>query len=121
MPLQYLLDEHFRGLFFRHVQRYNARHELRIEAVRVGDPPDLPLGTDDRELLAWAEREGRIVVSLDGGTLPSHLSAHLAAGRRSPGIMLIRRVPFPEVVEFLALAAYASEPSEWNDRITFVP
>lgn len=116
MPLQYLLDEHFRGLFFRHIQRYNARHELRIDAVRVGDLRDLPLGTDDREILAWAEREGRILVSLDGGTLPTHLAAQLAAGRHSPGIM-----PFPEVVEFPALAAYASEPSEWNDRITFVP
>jgi hypothetical protein len=87
----------------------------------VGDPSDLPLGTDDRELLAWAEREARIIVSLDGSTLPTHLAAHLAAGHHSPGIMLVRRVPFSQVVEFLALAAHASESSEWTDRITFVP
>ena len=70
MPLEFLLDEHFRGLFFRHIQRYNARHELKINAVRVGDPTDLPLGADDRQILAWAQRENRILISLDGSTLP---------------------------------------------------
>jgi hypothetical protein len=59
MPLHFLLDEHFRGLFFRHVQRYNARHDLKVNALRVGDPPELPLGTSDPKILAWAEREGR--------------------------------------------------------------
>lgn len=121
MPLRFLLDEHFRGLFFRHIQRANARRELKVDAVRVGDPPDLPLGTPDGELFAWAERENRILVSLDGNTLPVHLAAHLAAGRHSPGVMLVRAAPFSEVVEFLALAAHASEPHEWSDRISFVP
>lgn len=121
MPLQFLLDENLRGLFFRHVQRYNGRHELKIDAVRVGDPTDLPLGIEDPAILAWAEREGRIIVSLDGSTLPGHLADHLSAGHHSPGIMLLRRVPFPEAVEFLAIAAHASERSEWADRVAFVP
>jgi hypothetical protein len=121
MPLQFLLDEHFRGLFYRHVQRYNTRHELKVNVVRLGDSADLPLGLDDRAMLEWAEREGRILVSLDGSTLPNHLAAHLAAGHHSPGILLVRRVSFSEVVEFLAIAAHASESSEWGDKITFIP
>jgi hypothetical protein len=35
--------------------------------------------------------------------------------------MIVRRVPFADVVAFLAVAAHASEPSEWADRITFIP
>lgn len=121
MPLRFLLDEHFRGLMFRHIQRYNLRHPLTIDAVRVGDPSDLALGADDRTILRWSEHHNRLLVSLDGSTLPDHLGAHLAEGNHSPGILLVRHVPFNEVVEFLALAAHASEPSEWADRISFIP
>ena len=78
-------------------------------------------GTSDQDILIWAEREERILISLDGRTLPAHLAAHLAAGHHSPGVMLVRQVTFREVVEFLAIAAHASEPSEWSDRITFIP
>ena len=85
MELRYLLDEHLRGPLWRAVQWHNRRGLWPIDVARVGDPADLPLGSLDPEILLWAEREGRIVVSHDRETLPTHLADHLNAGHRSPG------------------------------------
>jgi Domain of unknown function (DUF5615) len=117
MTLRYLLDEHLRGPPWRAIQWHNRLGEFPLDVVRVGDPPDLPLGALDPDMLVWAEREGRVLVSRDRDTLASHLAAHLSAGRHSPGIFLIRRrVSLPELVSFLVEAAYASEAVEWADR-----
>jgi hypothetical protein len=92
-----------------------------VDVVRVGDPPDLSLGSLDPAVLAWAEREGRILVSYDKDTLATHLADHLHAGHHSPGVFTIRRrTTLSQVVSFLVLAAHASEPQEWQDRIEFI-
>jgi hypothetical protein len=117
MPLAYLLDENQRGLLWRYIQRHNLTRDLPIDAIRVGDAPDLPLSSDDRAVLLWAERENRILVSQDRKTLAKHLSAHLAAGHRSPGIFQVRSTS----LQFLLCAAYASEPGEWENRMAFIP
>ena len=122
MALRFVLDEHLRGLFWKHVRQYNARlPEAAIDVVRVGDPADLPLGTSDPDILAWCEREGRILVSMDRRTLPVHLAEHLAHGRNSPGVFIVREVPINVAVEFLALADVASEPAEWAGQIHHIP
>ena len=122
MPLRFLLDENQRGLLWRAIQRHNRSSNDPLDAIRVGDPPDLPLGSSDPEILLWAEREGRILVTFDKTTMASHLADHLQAGGRSPGIFMLRRASqLPQVVAHLALADTASEPSEWQDRIEFIP
>ena len=94
---------------------------MPIDSVRVGDPADLPLGTRDLDLLLWAEQQSRILVSFDTNTLPLHFINHLAAGHHSPGLFLIRRrARIANVVEFLVLAAYASDEYEWIDRIEYI-
>src|SRR5438552_2242321 len=115
MPLRFLLDEHLRRRLWTAIQRHNAAGLLPINAVRLGDASDLPLGSDDPDILAWAEREGRILVSRDRRTMPGHLADHLATGNHSPGIFLVRsHCLIAEVVEYLYLATCASEPWEWQ-------
>jgi hypothetical protein len=122
MPLRFLLDEHLRGGALWHaIQRHNARGVDSIDAVRVGDPADLPLGTGDSDNLLWAEREGRILVSLDKNTLRTHLANHLAQGHRSPGVFIVRASPVSHVVRFLALVAHTSDAIDWHDRLEFIP
>ncbi len=121
MPLRYVLDENQRGPLWRALQRHNARGLHPVDVVRVGDPPDLPLGCLDPAVLAWAEREGRILVSYDKDTLAAHLADHLQTGHHSPGIFTIRRrTTLARVVSFLVLAAHASDPQEWQERIEFI-
>jgi hypothetical protein len=45
--LPFLLDEHLRGPLWLAILRHNAQGGLLIDAARVGDAPDLPLGSDD--------------------------------------------------------------------------
>lgn len=52
----------------------------RVDVVRVGEPPDLPTGSSDPDILRWAGRAGRAVVTDDVNTMPRHLADHLAAG-----------------------------------------
>ncbi|HSZ59645.1 MAG TPA: DUF5615 family PIN-like protein [Tepidisphaeraceae bacterium] len=121
MPLAYLLDENQRGPLWRYVQRHNLKGDFPVDAIRVGDAPDLPLSSDDRAVLLWAEKANRILVTQDRRTLATHLSAHLAEGRVSPGIFQIRGPNLRDVLEFLVCAAYASQAEEWQNRIVFIP
>src|SRR5688572_9088667 len=107
MPLAFILDENLRGPLWRYVERHNTLGVNPLDVVRVRDLADLPLGSDDSDIIRWAEREGRILVSSDERTLAGHLAAHLGAGRYCPGILVRRAVPFPLVVKFLVLVAYA--------------
>jgi hypothetical protein len=122
MPLAYVLDEHLRGALWRAISQWNARGIDPVDVVRVGDPPDLPLGTLDPDLLAWAEHAGRILVSRDRNTLVAHLGDHLRAGARSPGIFLIRPGgTLSQVLAMLVLAALSSDPADWRDAVTYIP
>jgi hypothetical protein len=87
----------------------------------VGDLPEIPLGTTDPDLIRWPAANDSIIISLDSATLPKHLREHLLAGSYSPGIFIVRGLLNTVLAEWLVLAAYASEPGEWRDRVTFVP
>lgn len=120
--LRYVLDEQLRRVLWRAIQNHNSQGNLPLNMVWVGDPPDLPLGSPDSDILAWAEREGRILVSLDRNTLPGHLADHLQAGNHSPGVLLVRpSASVPDVIEYLVLAAYAAQPGEYQDGFRFIP
>ena len=122
MPLFFLLDENLPARVFRAIQRHNESEALALDAVCVGQFSDLPLSSDDGTVLRWADREGRILITEDKSTMPSHLEEHLLAGRHSPGVFLVRQgTPIPALIEFLVLAAHASEPAEWENRIEYIP
>jgi hypothetical protein len=122
MPLRFVLDENQRGLLWRAAVRHNQAGLSPLDVVRVGDPPDLPLGSIDPDILRWGEREDRILVSFDKTTMAGHLADHLQAGHHSPGIFMLRRGSrLSQVVAHLALVAFASEAGEWQDRIEFIP
>lgn len=122
MAIRFVLDENLRGPLWRAIHRHNASGGLPIDATRVGEPPDLPLGIPDDALLEWCEREGRLLVSLDRETLPDHVADRLRAGRHCPGVLLIRvHVSIPDVLEVLELVAHAGTPDEFRDLVLYVP
>jgi hypothetical protein len=122
MPLRYLLDEHLRGPLWQAIHRHNASGRLPLDAERVGDPADLPLGSDDPTILLWAERAGRIVLSLDKTTMPGHLAEHLRAGHHCPGLFILDATSdTATLLDYLELAAHAGDPAAYHDQIWFVP
>jgi hypothetical protein len=122
MPLAFLFDEHLRGPLWQAVVRHNAAGGLWLDVVCVGDPADLPLGSSDSEILQWAERESRLVVTEDRHTMPAHLQEHLEAGRHCPGILILRQdSPRQTLVDCLELIAYAGRAEEFRDAVNFVP
>jgi hypothetical protein len=90
--------------------------------VRVGDPTDLPLAADDPAVLAWAECEGRLLLTEDRHTMLGHLRDHLANGRHSPGILIVRGgQPMSAVMESIVLIAHAGQDADFADAITYIP
>jgi hypothetical protein len=93
-----------------------------IDVVRVADIPELPPGTPDEQILAWAQEHDRLVVSLDKATMPVALMEHIAAGRYSPGLVLLRGgLTVPEVVELLVFISHASSRDEWSNNYQWIP
>jgi hypothetical protein len=116
------LDEHLRGPLRRAVRNHNAIGSHAIDAVRVGDPPGLPLGSQDPDILVWAEAAGRILVSHDFGTMPPYFWQHLQTGAHSPGLLLVRKGSrIEDLVAELALIAHAGDPADYLDQIDFIP
>jgi hypothetical protein len=55
-------------------------------------------------------------------TLLTHFIAHVGAGHRSAGLLLLRpSATLVDLVEFLAVMAYASQPGEWIDTWRYIP
>ncbi len=122
MPLRFLLDEDCRGRLWDAIGDHNRRSHPIIDAIRVGDLPDLPLGSLDPAILVWAEDQGRILVSLDKGTMIGHLQIHLDSGRHSPGVFVIRsRSRLRDLVDVLAYCNEGGQPEEFADGWIFIP
>ena len=57
-------------------------------------------GLADPDVLAFATRQGRILISHDTSTMPVHFAEFLRTGGHSPGVLLVRqRASCGEVVE----------------------
>jgi hypothetical protein len=122
MPLSFLLDEHLRGVLPQAIRHHNAAGAYVIDALCVGDPPDLPLGSVDPDILIWAERNGRILVSQDKTTMPGHFAAHLGAGRHSPGVLILRTgFSLADIILALAMAAHAGFAADYLDQVKRIP
>jgi hypothetical protein len=122
MALRYLLDENLRGPLWSALERSNLRRIVPLEIACVGDEPDLPLASDDSQILRWAEERGFVIVSSDIRTIPGHFASHLESGHHSPGVFLVALpCSIPEIVEALFYYADASAADLWWDRIQFVP
>ena len=84
--------------------------------------PTCPWDRSDPQILDWAERAGRILLSFDRNTMPDYLARHLAEGRHSPGVFIIRLpITIPEIINTLVLYSYASDADEWRDRLEYIP
>lgn len=112
--------------------RFQADADLNqniVRAVRRRDPAidfqtahDARLyGMDDDVVLAQAAEAGRLLVSHDYRTMPTHFATFVTT-RTSAGVLLVSQaLPVAEVVEDLLLIWEASEAEEWINRFDTLP
>jgi hypothetical protein len=122
MAIAFVLDENLRGKpLWPAIRHHNLAGRPPIDATRVGDPSDLPLGSIDADILIWAERVDRIILTEDSATFPAELTAHLRLGRSSPGVFVIRpSATVAVVLSWLELVVLDNRRTSWVDMVTYV-
>ena len=112
--------------------RFQADADLdqRIVLAAIRQEPSLDFqtapgaglaGLSDQQVLASAARAGRLLVTHDLRTMPTHFAAFIQASA-SPGVLLApQHLLISEVVEALLLIWLTSEPEEWTNRICYLP
>lgn len=75
----------------------------------------------DREVLARAASQGRILVSHDRKTMPRHFAEFILT-QTSPGLLIVsQRTATMTVIDELLLIWTASDAEEWSNRIAVLP
>lgn len=96
------------------------RRHPGLDVVRV---VDVGLGgRSDPEILEWAAREGRVVVSRDRATLSAEAARRIEGGKPMPGLILLRRgVGVGRILEDLELLLATAWPGELENAILYLP
>lgn len=91
-----------------------------LDFVRIQDAG--LAGAPDPEVLAWAAREGRPLVTHDVRTMPTFAYQRVERGLPMPGVFLVQQeIAIGVAIEAILLVTYASLEGEWEGRVEFLP
>lgn len=114
--MRWLADENFeapvvRGLLWR-------KPSLDIVLAQKAGLEGLP----DPELLEWAARHGRIVLSRDYATMRAHAYQRIEGGQPTPPVFLMRRsATIGSLVEEILIIDECSQMDEWEGQVVYLP
>ena len=75
----------------------------------------------DPDVLAIASRDGRILVTHDQKTMPTHFGEFVRA-HPSPGLLIVpQHFPISSAIEELILIWSATDAEDWTNRICYFP
>lgn len=114
--IRFVADENFNGKILRGVRlRVPEADILRVQDTTIYQAPD-PL------VLEWASREGRIVLSHDINTMPTHAYQRLKDGLPMLGLVIADQdLAVGQVIDDLVLMLLDSEAGEWENTVIFLP
>ncbi len=97
------------------------RRRSELDLVRVQDA--LPEGSADREVLAWAAAENRILLTNDRNTMIGCAYQRVAAGEPVPGVIATTNEQSigSTINDILLLAEYMPEQEIREQIIVFLP
>jgi hypothetical protein len=76
----------------------------------------------DPQLLTWAAQEGRIIITHDRRTMPTHAADLMSNGKHIAGLFVVlRSLPLHQVIDDLELMITCSENDEWVNIIRYLP
>lgn len=109
-------DEDFNNRILRGL----LRRRPDLDTVRVQDVG--LAGCPDAEVLAWAAREGRVLLTHDVTTMKRYVDERVAAGLPMPGVFeVIQQTTIAQAIEDVPLLAECSLEGEWEGQIRFLP
>ena len=114
--IRFLADENLNGKILRGIRREQPDADI----IRVQDT--LLYQSFDPDVLEWAAQDKRIVLTHDIETMVGFANQRTASGLPMCGVIAIRdMLPLGQVIEDLLIILGASEMSEWENLVTFLP
>jgi hypothetical protein len=115
MRVRFQADADLDGRIIRGLRRIAPEIDIRTATDAKLD------GLKDPDVLRMAADSGRVLVSQDRRTMPSHF-AQYSAGAQSSGVILLREaIPIATAIEEFVLIWSASEAEEWIGRLVWIP
>lgn len=114
--LRFAADENFNNDIVRGLRRRKSDLDIvRVQEAGLS-------GAVDPDVLEWAAREGRILLTHDVSTMTRYAYERVAAGLPMPGVFqLSRGVGLPIVIEDILLIAECSIAREWEGQVRYLP
>lgn len=111
-----LADENFNG----DITRGLLLRQPDLDIVRVQDVG--LAGAEDKDILAWAADNQRIVLTHDRATMADSAYERVAAGVSMAGVFILSdRFPVGEAIQEILLMMTCSEQTEWVDQVAHLP
>jgi hypothetical protein len=114
--LRLLADENLNNDIVRGL----LRRWPELDLVRVQDVG--LIAADDPTVLAWAAKEGRVVLTQDVSTVTKHAYERVQRGQAMPGVFEASRgVPVGRATEDILLLAECSYDDEREGQVHYLP
>ena len=114
--LRLLIDEDFDHRIVRGLL-------ARVPSADLVTIQDIGLrGAHDRDVLAWAAEQGRVLLTHDVTTMTRFAYERIAAGQAMPGVFAVHQTAtIGPVIEDLVLLASVSDEREWEGQVRYLP
>jgi hypothetical protein len=114
--MRLVADENFNNDILRGL----LRRRPGLDIVRIQDVG--MLGAEDPDVLEWAAREGRVLLTHDVSTITRYAYERIQSGQPMPGVFEISpAVPIGVAIEDLLLLAECSLEGEWEGQVRYLP
>ena len=116
IKMKFLADEDFNNDILRGLFRIFPN--LDVEWVQdVG-----LMAKHDMEILEWASKEDRIILTHDYSTMINFAYERVEKGEKLSGVVVLRQLfPIGQAIEELSIFIECSLEGEWEDQVVFIP
>lgn len=114
--LRLLADEDFDHRILRGLRaRVPSVDIVTVQGVGLG-------GRHDRDVLAWAVEQRRVLLTHDVTTMTAHAYDRIASGRPMPGVFAVHQTAaIGPTIDDLVLLVEASDDDEWEGQVRYLP
>lgn len=96
------------------------RRKPNLDIVRAQDAG--LSGMNDMDVLEWAAKEGRVLLTHDVSTMTYQAYERVRVGKSMPGVFEIGRdVPIGQAIEDILLLVECSLEGEWEGQVRYLP